>query len=373
MTRPTVLAVDDEPINLSLIAQLLGGEYRVLAARSGPSALALLEKELPDLILLDVMMPEMDGYGVLQRLQANARTRHLPVIFVTALGSETDEEHGLARGAQDYVVKPIKPSVLQARVRTHIALKRAQDQLRNQNQWLEAEVERRTRDSLIAQNLTLATLAELAETRDSETGHHIQRTQSYVEILARTLQSHPDFAAELDPAQLDRIVKAAPLHDIGKIGIRDSILLKPGKLTPEEFEIMKTHATIGAEALEHAIVKASLPQGLDGSGDGDIPEVIRFLRVAQLIAGHHHERWDGSGYPDRLAGRQIPLPARLMALADVFDALTTRRVYKAGWSPDQAAAHIQAEAGRHFDPDIVAVFIQLREQFAEIAHRLADD
>jgi putative two-component system response regulator len=324
--------------------------------------------------LLDVMMPEMDGYEVLARLRAQARTCELPVIFVTALGTEADEDQGLALGAQDYVVKPIKPNVLMARVRTHVELKRAHDRLREQNQWLESEVGRRTRETLIAQDLTLATLAELAETRDNETGHHIQRTQAYVEVLARALQSDPNFSAELDEPQLQRIVKAAPLHDIGKIGIPDRILLKPGALTDEEFEVMKTHACIGGDALAHAISKAATAHQDDmGNAPGsEPPEAIRFLQVAELIARHHHERWDGSGYPDQLAGRQIPLPARLMALADVFDALTMRRIYKHAWTPEQAIAHIAAEAGRHFDPDIVTVFLTMRPSIADIARRLAD-
>jgi len=369
LTPPTVLVVDDEPLNLSLLAQLLNPNYRVLVARSGPNALALLATEQPDLVLLDVMMPGMDGYAVLAHMQRMPQAQDIPVIFVTALDGEADEERGLALGAKDYVTKPIKPNVLLARVRAHLELKQTQDRLRHQNQWLEAEVQRRTRESLIAQDLTLSTLAELAETRDNETGHHIQRTQGYVEVLALHLQSHPELGRELDDAQLQRIVKAAPLHDIGKIGIRDHVLLKPGALTPEEFEEMKTHARIGGDALAHAMAKATPLQGGDSA---EPPEALRFLEVARTIATHHHERWDGTGYPDHLAGQTIPLPARLMAVADVFDALIMRRIYKPAWPVPKAMAHIESQAGQHFDPAVVAAFLACRTPLAEIAARLAD-
>ena len=373
MHKPTVLVVDDEPLNLSVLSKLLNPLYRVLGARSGHSALSLLESEAPDLILLDVMMPEMDGYSVLQRLKQSGRNRHIPVIFVTALGAELDEEHGLKLGAVDYIVKPIKPTVVLARVRTQLALKQAHDALSDQNAWLEQEVARRMRESLIAQDLTLCAMAELAETRDNETGNHILRTQSYVEALARRLQHTPGYAEELGEAQLQRIVKASPMHDIGKIGIRDDILLKPGPLTAEEFEIMKTHARIGGDAIAHALDKALTMHFPEGVPDqAEYPESVHFLEAARIIATHHHERWDGRGYPDALAGQAVPLPARLMALADVFDALTTRRVYKEPWPIAAATEHIKAQAGAHFDPQVVEAFLDIQDEFAAIAARLSD-
>ncbi|NRT55721.1 HD-GYP domain-containing protein [Sphaerotilus uruguayifluvii] len=371
-SKPTLLIVDDEPLNLAVLARLLNPHYRVLGARSGSGALELVRHTLPDLILLDVMMPGMDGHEVLRQLQGDPRTRAVPVIFVTALGSEVDEEHGLALGAVDYISKPVKPAVVLARVRTHLELKAARDRLHDQNTDLERELARRMRETLLTQDLTLSMVAGLAETRDNDTGNHILRTRLYVEALARRLQSLPAFAAELDEATLRRIVKAAPLHDIGKIGIADQILLKPGRLTPQEFEVMKTHARLGGQAIEHAI-REVLPQYREASGDAtDTPEVLRFLETGRLIATHHHERWDGQGYPDGLAGTAIPLPARLMAVADVYDALTMRRVYKRAWSTDEAAEHLLAEAGRHFDPDLIAAFAQVRHEFAAIAARLAD-
>ena len=370
MSKPTVLVVDDEPLNVAVLSELLSPEYRVLGARSGPIALELVENELPDLILLDVMMPAMDGFAVLRALRASRRTATVPVIFVTALGADIDEERGLAMGAVDYIIKPIKPAVVLARVRTQLELKTARDRLAVQNDWLEAELQRRLREAEVGHDLMLGALAEMAETRDNETGNHILRTQSYVDLLARRLQWEPDFADQLDEAQLTRIVKSAPMHDIGKIGIRDSILLKPGRLTPEEFDEMKTHARIGADALARAIDKALTLHGAHAPGEE--PESVRCLRVAHTIAGWHHERWDGGGYPDGLAGDAIPLPARLMTLADVYDALTTRRVYKQAWTHEATAAHIESESGRMFDPRLVDAFRELRPQFEAIARRLAD-
>lgn len=370
MPKPTVLVVDDEPLNVAVLSELLCPDYRVLGARSGPIALDLLETELPDLILLDVMMPDMDGYSVLQALRSGVRTSGVPVIFVTALGTEPDEERGLALGAADYIIKPIKPAVVLARVRTQLELKAARDRLASQNAWLEAEVERRVHDSQVAQDLTLCALAELAETRDSETGNHIMRTQSYVELLARELQRQPTLAAELDDAQVNRIVKAAPLHDIGKIGIRDEILLKPGRLTAEEFEVMQTHARLGGDALTRATTKVMAMHAAQGHGDE--PEAVRFLQVARTIAVWHHERWDGKGYPDGLAGADIPLAARLMAVADVYDALSTPRIYKDAWSLADTAAFIERGSGRQFDPAVVDAFKTLRPAFEAVARRLAD-
>ena len=373
MPKSTLLIVDDEPLNLAVLARLLNPHYRVLGARSGASALELVQHTRPDLILLDVMMPGMDGHAVLRRLQADVHARTIPVIFVTALGSEDDEEHGLALGAVDYITKPVKPAVVLARVRTHLELKSARDRLRDHNADLERELAQRMRETLLTQDLTLSMVAGLAETRDNDTGNHILRTRLYVEALARQLQDDPAFAPELDEGALRCIVKAAPLHDIGKIGIPDHILLKPGRLTPDEFETMKTHARLGGEAITHAILQV-LPQYRSVSGDGaDTPEVLRFLEIGRVIATHHHERWDGSGYPDGLAGTAIPLPARLMALADVFDALTMRRVYKRAWSTAEATSHILGESGRHFDPAIVTAFEQVQHKFAAIAVQLADD
>ena len=366
----TVLLVDDQPENLSILADLLEPYYRIKVADCGERALrAAASEPRPDLILLDVVMPDLDGYAVLSRLHANANTKDIPVIFVTARDSAEDEERGLELGAVDYIVKPIRPLVVLARVRTHLENQRAQHLLADQNKFLEAEIARRMHDNEIVQNASLSALAMLAEMRDTDTGNHIYRTQGYVEVLARALSHLPGYAEQLSLEQQIRIAKAAPLHDIGKVGIPDRILLKPGSLTEEEFAIMRTHSRLGSEAIEQAMQKV---QAADQSSYRNDSQPLAFLDVARQIAQSHHERWDGKGYPDGKQGAEIPLPARIMALADVFDALTTRRVYKPAMTIEQATDIICKGRGQHFDPTIVDVFLQEHAQFIRIAHQYAE-
>lgn len=356
---PTVLVVDDVPENLTVLGELLVREYTVRAANSGAAALRLAAAApQPDLILLDLMMPGMDGYEVMQRLRAEAQTRDIPVICVTALDATDEEERGLSMGAVDYIAKPLRPSVVLARVRTQIELKRARDRLADQNAFLEAEVARRMRENQLAHDASIHALARLAETRDPETGNHILRTQQYMRRLGQLLATHPRFAASLDARAIELLAKSAPLHDIGKVGIPDHILLKPGRLDAAEWEIMMTHAALGAEAIERA--------------EADAQQPIEFLAVAKQIARHHHERWDGLGYPDGLAGDAIPLPARLMALADVFDALISRRVYKPALPYERARDIIASSRGTHLDPDVVDAFVADFDTFRAIAERHAD-
>ncbi|HEY8887039.1 MAG TPA: two-component system response regulator [Gallionella sp.] len=352
--RATVLIVDDDTGNLGVLGSLLQPYHDVLAAPGGERALQIAASTpKPDLILLDVLMPGMDGYDVLNRLRDNPVTREIPVIFVTGLDSTEDEEKGLELGAMDYIAKPYRARVVLARVRTQLELKRARDWLHNQNAYLEAEVTRRMQDTLLVQDLTINALAEVAETRDNETGNHIRRTQHYVRILAQRLQTHPRFAAFLADTAIELMFKSAPLHDIGKVGIPDHILLKPGKLTAEEWTIMKTHSMLGAMAIERALRNAD--RRLD------------FLDMAMQIARYHHEKWDGSGYPEGLKGDAIPIPARLMALADVFDALISRRVYKEAMPFGQVKDIIVAERARHFDPDVVDAFLHSFDEFITVA------
>ncbi|MDP1610593.1 MAG: two-component system response regulator [Sulfuritalea sp.] len=359
MAAATILIVDDEPTNLFLLTGMLRPDYLVRAANSGESALrAAASEPRPDLILLDVMMPGIDGYTVLARLRESPATREIPVVFLTALAGVDDEEHGLHLGAADYITKPIKPAVVLARVRTQLQAKQARDWLRDENAALEAEVARRTAENDLTQIVTIRALAHLAETRDPETGSHILRTQGYVQQLAVGLRQHPRFAGFLTARNIDLVTRSAPLHDIGKVGIPDSILQKPGKLTSEEWAIMKTHAKLGSDAIEQAEADAERP--------------LDFLILAKEIAHWHHERWDGSGYPDGLAGDAIPYSARLMALADVFDALISPRVYKAPMSFEQARDIIAAERGKHFDPDVADAFLAAFNQFVSIAERYRD-
>jgi len=359
-TNPaTILIVDDIPENLVILGDLLRPVYRVRAATSGRRALQIAATDpRPDLILLDVMMPDMDGYAVLDALRRDPQLHDIPVIFVTAMNSEHDEESGLALGAVDYITKPVRPPIVQARVRTQLELKRARDLLANHNAILEVEVERRTRESQLVQDVTIHALARLAETRDNETGNHLLRTQAYVRVLARALREHPRFSAQLDDHTIEAIAKSAPLHDIGKVGIPDRILLKPGKLDPEEWIVMKTHTLLGAEAIEQAERDAARP--------------VEFLRHAKEIARSHHERWDGNGYPDGLAGDAIPVSARLMAVADVFDALISKRVYKEPMALASARDLIARGGPRQFDPDVLAAFFSSFDEFARIAIRYSD-
>jgi putative two-component system response regulator len=357
--RPIILAVDDTAENLLLMSQLLKELYAVKAANNGERALAIAATEpYPDLILLDVMMPGLSGHEVAQRLKADSRTRDIPIIFLTALASTEDETLGLGLGAADYVTKPINPPILLARVATQLNVKAAADFLRDKNDYLEQEVARRTREVVAIQDVTILAMASMAETRDNETGNHIRRTQNYVKRLAEQLRHHPRFNHFLDDATISLLFKSAPLHDIGKVGIPDRILLKPGRLTPEEFEIMKTHTTLGRDAIAHA--EAQL--GAD----------VEFLRLAKEIAYGHQEKWDGSGYPEGLAGDAIPISARLMAVADVYDALISRRVYKEGMSHEKAIQIIFDGSGNHFDPDIVSAFRECLDDFRTIAQNFAD-
>ena len=355
-----LLIVDDVPANLSILGDLLhDAGYQVKAATSGRAALRYATQEpRPALIVLDVMMPEMDGYQVLAALRQNPLTRDIPVIFLTALDNARDEERGFQHGAADYITKPIKPDVVLARVRSQLLARLAGNWLRDQNAALEAEVARRMEENELIQAVSIRALAHLAETRDPETGNHILRTQGYVRLLATRLQTHTRFAATLDDAYIKMLAASAPLHDIGKVGIPDSILQKPGKLTPEEWEIMKTHSKLGSDAIEQA--------------ERDMDRPVEFLGLAKEVAHWHHERWDGRGYPDGLKEDAIPLSARLMTMADVFDALISKRCYKAAMPLTEVGEIISSERGRQFDPDITDAFLAGFEEFAAIAAQHSD-
>ncbi|MBA5604877.1 two-component system response regulator [Duganella sp. FT3S] len=357
--KPTILVVDDTPDNIDLLCAVLEHDYRTKIAVNGERALKIARGESkPDLILLDIMMPGMSGYDVCKALKADPATRDIPVIFVTAMSEVADEQLGLSLGAVDYITKPVSAPIVLARIKTQLSMKRVHDFLRDQNQFLVTEVELRTREIVALQDVTIHTMASLAETRDSETGNHIRRTAHYVKTLAEKLRTNPRFAAFLTDETIELLFKSAPLHDIGKVGIPDRILLKPGRFEPYEMEIMKTHTTLGRDA----IMTAERELGVE----------VDFLKYAKEIAYGHQEKWDGSGYPQGLAGDAIPISARLMAVADVYDALISRRVYKEGMSHEQAVAIITAGRGQHFDPDMVDAFLALQDEFIAIAKRYAD-
>jgi putative two-component system response regulator len=355
MKKHEISIVDDEPINLMILKKLLSPSFLIRAYKSGAELLQAVEKGIkPDLILMDIMMPGMDGYQTLSELRKDPDNLAIPVIYISALDSLIDEEKGFHLGAVDYIIKPFRPGIVLARVNAHLELKQARDRLKNQNEWLEAEVQRRMVENQMIQDTTLNVFAELVETRDNDTANHVLRTQNYVRIIAERLQKNEKFKNHLGDETIERIVKAAPLHDIGKIGIPDAILLKPGKLDYEEYEVMKTHCKIGGNAIRLAINKTLSVNKTDNQ-QGEIT-ALYFLEEAERIMNYHHERWDGKGYPEELYGDEIPISARIMALADVFDALTTVRPYKKAWSMDAVVDYILEQKGLQFDPDVVDAF-----------------
>jgi putative two-component system response regulator len=364
--EPSVLIVDDERVNIDLLVDLLKPNYRTLVATSGEQALKRAAGEpRPDILLLDVMMPGMDGYEVCRRLKADAGTQNIPVIFVTAMSEVGDETKGFELGAVDYITKPVSPPIVEARVKAHLENKHARDFIEDRNRVLQGMVLERTRELAATQDATILSMATLAETRDPETGHHLQRTQGYVRSLAQRMREHRRYRDELDDHAIDLLFKSAPLHDIGKVGVPDRILRKPAKLDHDEFEEMKRHVIYGYEAIV-ATEKLLASAGVTSLA-------ASFLRYAREIARSHHEKWDGSGYPDGLGGEDIPLSARLMALADVYDALTSKRCYKPAYPHDQAKAEIVAGRGGHFDPDVVDAFRALDSEFVSIARSHAED
>jgi putative two-component system response regulator len=329
MTKPEnrrlILAVDDESTNLQLLRQILQDHYRLLFAKDGTRALELAHQEQPDLVLLDVMMPGMSGYEVCAALKAHPATAAIPVIFVTALTDTDDEVEGFEAGAVDYITKPVSPPIVRARVRTHLSLVRME--------------ELRATRLAIVQRLGLA-----AEYKDNETGLHVIRMSHFSKVLG--------LAAGMSEQEADDLLHAAPMHDVGKIGIPDRILQKAGPLDPDEWQVMQSHATIGAEII-----------GEHGHG---------MLALARSIALTHHEKWDGSGYPNGLAGSAIPLEGRIAAIADVFDALTSVRPYKKAWTEEAALAYLAEQKGRHFDPVLVDLFIQQMPAIRAIRTRWAE-
>ncbi len=362
-----ILLVDDDPAVLGVLKECLRPHYQLRIATLGRKGLALAAMHpLPDLILLDVKLPDMHGYDVCTALKQNAETVAIPVMFLSSNSDEENITHGLELGAVDYVSKPVAAPILLARVRTHLRLREASDLLRNQNVHLESLVSLRTRDLeartaelQLSQDLTIVALGSIAETRDNETGNHIHRTRAYVQIMAGRLAPLQRYRTSMSEELWAMIWKSAPLHDIGKVGIPDQILLKPGKLTFEEFEVMKRHPVIGRDALRAAEIR----MGSEGS----------FLGVAKEIAYAHHERWDGTGYPEGLKGDAIPLSARMMALADVYDAMISKRVYKPALPHALAIATIREGRGGHFDPSIADCFLENDDEFRCIASRFCDE
>ncbi|RCU50943.1 two-component system response regulator [Corallincola luteus] len=336
--KATILVVDDTPENIDVLAGLLRDDYNVKAAKNGEIALKIAHlSPPPELILLDIMMPGIDGYEVCRRLKEDPVTKHIPVIFVTAKISPEDELRGLELGAVDYITKPISPPIVKARVKTQLALF-------NQNRELDRKVKEQTATIAETRQKVIERLGRAAEYKDNETGMHVVRMSHYSRILA--------VAVGMNEADADLLKAAAPMHDIGKIGIPDRVLQKPGKLDAEEWEVMQSHAVIGGEIL----------------GDDE----SELLKLAKLVALTHHEKWNGKGYPNGLAGEDIPLEGRIVAIADVFDALTSERPYKKGWSVEDAIALLEKEAGEHFDPRLVKLFVAELPKVLEVKASFSD-
>lgn len=353
-----ILVVDDENFYIDVLVNLLKYDYRVTVAKNGESALKRAFGDTPpDLILLDILMPGIDGYEVCRRLKENPKTQNIPVIFLTVKSEVDDEIKGFELGAVDYISKPMSPPIVKSRVKNHLMLTEARQILENQNNQLEKMVNERTEEVVRTQDVAIFCMASLAETRDNETGNHIRRTQHYIRLLSEYLRMHPAFCDYLDDKTIDLLFKSAPLHDIGKVGVSDRVLLKPGKLNDDEWMEMKKHPEFGHEALLRA-------ENEIGSSS--------FLELAREIALTHHERWDGNGYPNGLMGTEIPISGRLMAIADVYDALISKRVYKEAYPHEQAVELILNEKGTQFDPDIVDAFEKLQHEFERIANEFKD-
>ncbi len=337
-TKQSILVVDDTATNISVLSDLLRKNYKVKAATNGQDALRICASAPPpDLVLLDIMMPGIDGYEVCRLLKLNPATQNIPVIFITAMTEEQDEEKGLNLGAVDYITKPFTPAIVLARVRTHLALYQ-------QNVELERKVQERTLELQKTSLAVIQRLGRAAEFKDNETGLHVIRMSYYSRLIAEQLST--------DAHWIDLIFHASAMHDIGKIGVPDHILTKNSKLDQDEWQVMLTHPIKGALII--------------GEHNSDL------LKMAKEIALSHHEKWDGSGYPYGLKGEDIPLGGRIIAIADVFDALTTRRPYKQAWEIDDALRYMNEQAGKHFDPNLLEIFNRIKPKVLEVMREYAE-
>lgn len=347
--RGNILIVDDTPANLTLLSGMLKERgHRVRPVPNGKLALKAIESEPPDLILLDITMPEMNGFEMCEHLKGSLRFRDIPVIFISALTETLDKVKAFTCGGIDYVTKPFQFEEVEARVETHLELRRYQKSL-------ESQVQEKVKEISASQMSTILALSKLAESRDNDTGSHIERVQMLCRVLAERLAINSRYARVINESFINCIYNASPLHDIGKVAIADSILLKPGKLILEEFEIMKTHTIIGASTMQ--AVQHLYPNNA-------------FINMGISIAKSHHERWDGNGYPDGLAGDNIPLESRIMAVADVYDAVRSKRCYKKSISRGQSREIIEGGRGTQFDPDLVNMFLELEEEFNDIGCKM---
>jgi putative two-component system response regulator len=348
-----ILVVDDTLANVQLLSGLLRQQgYKVRPVLSGRQAIQAVHNHPPDLILLDITIPEMDGYEVCEQLKKDPATSEIPIIFLSALSEPFDKVKAFTLGGVDYVTKPFHSEEILARIETHLKISALQIELEKHNHHLQELVQEQIKEISDSQMATILALAKLAEFRDEDTGRHIERVQIYCKLLAINLSLKKQYRSTITPAFVEDIFHASPLHDIGKVGIQDTILLKPGKLSPEEYTIMKTHSIIGAQTL--IAVRERYPKN-------------HFINMGIIIARSHHERWDGQGYPDGISGTDIPHAARIVAIADVYDALRSKRPYKPAFSHSESLKIILEESGAHFDPDMIAAFTELEGEFEKIS------
>ena len=358
MANELIMIVDDIPENLHILSALLQQSgYRTNAFPRGRMALAAARQQQPDLVLLDINMPEMNGFQVCRAFKQDKDLADIPIIFISALASTEDKVHALRSGGVDYITKPFQSEEVNARVKTHLQLSNAREVLQNFNQQLEKQVKEQVDEIYQAQVATIFALAKLSHTRDDDTGYHLERVQHLCKLFAAELAQHPQYEARVDEDFVSSIFHASPLHDLGKVGIPDSILLKPGKLTAEEFQVMKTHASLGAKTLE--LVYEQYPNST-------------FIKMGIEIAKHHHEKWNGSGYPCGLAGEAIPLSARIMSLVDVYDALRARRPYKEPFTHEKSKEIIVSESGTNFEPELITIFLNIHDRFDQTVTCWAD-
>ena len=357
--KPRILVVDDLPENIIILEAFLQPMgFDAVTATDGEEALKIVDAAPPDLILLDLMMPGLSGFDVCSKIKKNPKTRHIPIIVVTGVSDRSANIKAVEAGADDYLIKPFDRVLLEARIRASLRTKALQDQIFEYQQDLENKVSERTREVLRTQEVSVFCMAKLAESRDNETGDHVERVRLYAKELSTAMATLPKYAEVITTEFIDEIYKSSPLHDIGKVGIPDRILLKPGKLSAFEFDTMKSHARIGGDTLRAA--------DLEAGGNS-------FLTMARDIAYHHHEKWNGQGYPNGLSGEDIPLAARMVALADVYDALSSKRPYKEPFSHEKSKAIVLEGRDEHFDPGVVDAFLAKEEAFIAIREKYQGD
>ncbi|MDF2594738.1 MAG: response regulator receiver modulated metal dependent phosphohydrolase [Clostridia bacterium] len=358
LKHSVIMIVDDTPENLILLVAILrGAGYKIKAFPNAKMALESALRTPPDLILLDVMMPELDGYAVGRRLKSDKRFEQIPILFISALSSTFDKLSAFEAGGVDYISKPFDAKEVEARVKAHLTIRLLQKRIEKHNQELEYIVEKQVEEITQSHLVTIYAMIKLAEVRDDDTGKHIERTKTFSKLLAEELQRFPAYRSNIDEKFIEDIYNASPLHDVGKIAIPDKILLKPSRLTEKEFETMKTHTSIGEKYLKEAYYESRNNS---------------FLKMGIEIAGGHHERWDGTGYPKGLAGHDIPLSARIMAVGDVYDALRSKRVYKEPFSHEKSIAIIFEGKGTHFDPLVIEAFSSIAHLFNEVYREMND-